>query len=110
MILDDLLIALIIAGIGISGAYLRAELLLHRRLTAVQQIRQLQQRQLHTTRAQIRHNGVPVSSRDSGLLDNPQRSRSATRKIPTCEPPAAPWPEAIVYFQRLKPQEKEARS
>lgn len=30
MILDDLLIALIIAGIGTSAAYLRAELLLHR--------------------------------------------------------------------------------
>ena len=49
MILDDLLIALIIAGIGTSGAYLRAELLLHRRLTAAQRIRQLQLRKLQTT-------------------------------------------------------------
>ncbi len=78
MILDDLLIALIIAGMGISGAYLRAELLLHRRLTAVQRIRQLQQRQLHNT-----------------------------RKIPTCEPPSNPWPQAIVYFQRPKPQKRK---
>lgn len=78
MILDDLLIALIIAGIGTSGAYLRAELLLHRRLTAAQRIRQLQLRKLQTT-----------------------------RKILVREPASNPWPEAIVYFLRPKPEKRK---
>jgi hypothetical protein len=47
MILDDLLIAIIIAGIGLSGAYLRAELLLHRRMMAAHRQRELVQLELH---------------------------------------------------------------
>ncbi len=37
MSLDDLLFAIITAGIGLSGAYLRAELLLHRNDEAADQ-------------------------------------------------------------------------
>lgn len=77
MILDDLLIALIIAGVGISGAYLRAELLLHRRVTSARRLWRLQQLQLHTTGAQIRHNGAPVPTRDAGFPAHPLRTFAA---------------------------------
>jgi|HubBroStandDraft_2_1064218.scaffolds.fasta_scaffold90570_3 hypothetical protein len=47
MSLDDLLLVIIIAGIGLSGTYLRAELVLHRRLTALERRRKVLQRELH---------------------------------------------------------------
>jgi hypothetical protein len=48
MSLDDLLIAIIIIGIGLSGAYLRAELLSHRRRTAVRRLEQIMRCKLLT--------------------------------------------------------------
>lgn len=50
MILDDVLFAIILAGIGLSGAYLRAELVVHRRVTAVERRRELVRRELHCVR------------------------------------------------------------
>ena len=50
MILDDLLIAILIAGIGLSGAYLRAELSLHRRLKAAERRKELALRELQNPR------------------------------------------------------------
>jgi hypothetical protein len=41
MIVDDLLFAIIFAGIGLSGAYVRSELLLHMRTVAFQRSRHL---------------------------------------------------------------------
>jgi hypothetical protein len=57
--MDNLLIAIIIAGLGLSGAYLRAELLLHRRLTALQRARELLQREVHAKRVQLGRNTMP---------------------------------------------------
>jgi hypothetical protein len=61
--MDDLLITIIIAGIGLSGAYLRAELLLHRRLTATQRRRELVQRGLHIKRAYVENTYVRTQPR-----------------------------------------------
>jgi hypothetical protein len=55
--IDDLLFAIIIAGIGLSGAYLRAELVLHRRTTTLQRARELVQREIHAER--VRPNKMP---------------------------------------------------
>jgi hypothetical protein len=57
--MDNLLIAILIAGLGLSGAYLRAELRLHRRLTALQRRRELVQREVHAKRVRLRHNKMP---------------------------------------------------
>jgi hypothetical protein len=39
MIVDDLLLALIVAGIGLTGAYVRSEVLSHMRTVAFQRSR-----------------------------------------------------------------------
>jgi hypothetical protein len=57
--IDDLLFAIILAGIGLSGAYLRAELILHGRTTAVQRIRELLQRDVHAKRVSLAQNARP---------------------------------------------------
>jgi hypothetical protein len=57
--IDDLLFAIILAGIGLSSAYLRAELVLHRRTTAAQRPRELLQREVHAKRVRLRHNEMP---------------------------------------------------
>lgn len=46
MILDDLLIAILIAGVGLSGAYLRAELVSHQKFKAAERKKQLFLREL----------------------------------------------------------------
>ena len=53
--MDDLLLVMIMAGIGLSGAYLRAELLLHQRMTAVRRKRELLQLELHTQIVRLEH-------------------------------------------------------
>ena len=63
MNIDDLLIAIIIAGIGLSGAYLRAEVLLHRRLTAAKRSRELVERELHNTRVRLEQKAFRVPAR-----------------------------------------------
>jgi hypothetical protein len=55
----DLLFAIILAGIGLSGAYLRAELVLHHRTTALQRARELVQREVHATRVHLGPNTMP---------------------------------------------------
>jgi hypothetical protein len=64
MIVDDCLFATIIAGIGLSGAYLRAVLVLHRRTTALQRAKELVQREVHAERVRIEPNKIlqPVPS------------------------------------------------
>jgi hypothetical protein len=57
--IDDLLFAIILAGIGLSGAYLRAELSLHRRTTALQRARELLQREVHAKRVHLEHFKMP---------------------------------------------------
>jgi hypothetical protein len=47
---DDLLIAIIIAGLGLSGTYLRAEFVLHRRSKAAEGRKELAWRELHIKR------------------------------------------------------------
>jgi hypothetical protein len=56
--MDYILIAIIIAGLGLSGAYLRAELLLHRRMTALQRTRKLEQRKLHSKTVSLGQNDM----------------------------------------------------
>jgi hypothetical protein len=60
MSLDDLLFAIIIAGIGLSGAYLRAELLLHRNMTALQRTRELLQCDVHAKRVRLGSNKMSM--------------------------------------------------
>jgi hypothetical protein len=61
--MDDILIAIIIAGLGLSASYLRAELLLHRRLTRLQHTRELTQRELYVKRVRLGQNDTPWQSR-----------------------------------------------
>jgi hypothetical protein len=61
--MDYILIAIIVAGIGLSGAYLRAELVLHRRTTALQRARELVQRDVHAERVCLGQNDAPGQSR-----------------------------------------------
>jgi hypothetical protein len=59
MLVDDCLFVTIIAGIGLSGAYLRAELALHRRTTALQRARELVQREVHAKRVRLGPHKMP---------------------------------------------------
>jgi hypothetical protein len=47
MIFDDLLLAMIIGGIGLTGAYLRCEFVRGRKLKAAEQSRNSALRELH---------------------------------------------------------------
>lgn len=65
MSIDDLLFAIILAGIALSGAYLRAELVSHRRTTALQRARELVQREVRAKRVRLGHDKMttqPVPS------------------------------------------------
>jgi hypothetical protein len=64
MSFDDLLFAIILAGLGLSGAYLRAELLLHRRMTALQRTRELVQLEFHAKRVGLEQNNVSGQPRN----------------------------------------------
>ena len=59
MSIDDLLFAIIVAGMGLSGAYLRAELVLHRGTTALQRARELVQREAHAKRVRLEFDKMP---------------------------------------------------
>jgi hypothetical protein len=58
---EDLLIALIIAGIGLSGVYVRAEYVLWRRNQAAERSKEVRLRELHCLRLCHAENDVPVS-------------------------------------------------
>ena len=60
MSIDDLLFAIILAGIALSGAYLRAELVLHRRATALRRARELVQREVHAKRVRLGPHKMPT--------------------------------------------------
>jgi hypothetical protein len=53
MIVDDLLFAIIFAGIGLSVAYVRSELLLHRRTVAFQRSRHLRYREIRISAPEL---------------------------------------------------------
>ena len=53
MSLDDLLIVIIIIGVGLSGAYLKAEYELHVRLRTAQRRTRLVLHDLHASRVRI---------------------------------------------------------
>ena len=59
---DDLLIAMIIAGFGLSGAYFRAVFVSWRRNQAAEQEREISLRELHAHRLYRDENDVPGSS------------------------------------------------
>jgi hypothetical protein len=63
MSVDDLLIAIIVAGLGLSSAYLRAELLLHRNMSAVQRRKELVQLKFHTKRVLLGQNDTSKQPR-----------------------------------------------
>ena len=63
MKLDDLLFAIILAGIGLSGAYLRAELALHRRLKSAELRKELSLRALQIARLRPEQNHMPGQPR-----------------------------------------------
>jgi hypothetical protein len=60
MSIDDLLIAIIIVGVGVSCAYLRAELLLHRRTTALKRATELVRHELHSETAPLERNEISM--------------------------------------------------
>jgi hypothetical protein len=59
---DDLLVAMIIAGFGLSGAYFRAVFVSWRRNQAAERKRELSLRELHAHRLGRDKNEVPESS------------------------------------------------
>jgi hypothetical protein len=59
---DDLLIAMIIAGIGLSGAYLRAECVLHRRFKAAERKKLIVQRELYAHRLPLTQKDLAVAA------------------------------------------------
>jgi hypothetical protein len=56
--MDDLLIVMIIAGIGLSVAYLRAELGLRQEFKAAKRKKELALRELHITRPRREHTAM----------------------------------------------------
>jgi hypothetical protein len=59
MSIDDFLLAIIIAGIGLAVAYLRAELGLHRTTAAAERTRELAQREVHAKRVHLEYDKMP---------------------------------------------------
>lgn len=68
MILDDLMIAILIAGIGLSCVNLRAELLLHRRFKDAERRRELALRELHIKSAPPGQNDMPRQPRTPSAM------------------------------------------
>jgi hypothetical protein len=57
--IDDLLFAIILTGIGLSGAYLRAQLVLDGGTTALRRAREFVQREVHDGRVRLGRNAMP---------------------------------------------------
>jgi len=62
MSFDDLFIAIIIAGMGLTVAYLRAEYVLHRGCKAAEHKNLIFQRELHANRLRSKQIDVPVAA------------------------------------------------
>jgi hypothetical protein len=60
--MDDLLTAMIIAGIGLSIAYLRAEFVLRRGRKVKEREKAIVQHELHTNRLRLEQRHVPVTA------------------------------------------------
>jgi len=63
MSLDDLLMAIIIAGLGLSGAYLRAELLVHRKFRAADRRAELALHEVRINRVRPEQHDMPRQPR-----------------------------------------------
>ena len=63
MDLDTLLIAIIMAGIGLAGAYLKAEYALHMKSKAADRSKELGLQDLHAARVRLEQNGIQVQVR-----------------------------------------------
>jgi hypothetical protein len=59
---DDLFIAIIIAGMGLTLAFLRAEYALHRGFKAAEHKKMIVQRELHANRLRSKQIDVPVAA------------------------------------------------
>jgi hypothetical protein len=71
MSLDDLLIAIIIAGMGLSGVYLKAEYALHVRLKTAQRRTEGVLQALHTFQVRSEWSSVSVRIRTRALAQPP---------------------------------------
>jgi hypothetical protein len=69
MSVDDLLIAIIIAGLGLSGAYLKAEYLSWRRYNAAQRKQQASLRAWHINRLRRAENDASMRDTSGSLRD-----------------------------------------
>lgn len=69
MIADDLLFATIIAGLGLSLAYVRAELTSRRRLRAAELRREIVQRELHIKEDRLPLANAPPPAAESVFSD-----------------------------------------
>jgi hypothetical protein len=82
--MDDLLFAIIIGGIGLSVAYLRAELVLSQEFKAAERRKELALRELHTTRPGGKHTAMlrQPSTVSSPIQTNPfQLARVLVRAL-----------------------------
>lgn len=62
MMIDEFLLMIIVAGMGLTVAYLRAEFVLHRRFKTVEQERLSVKHELHANRLEPEQIDVPVAS------------------------------------------------
>jgi hypothetical protein len=62
IMIDEFLLMIIIAGIGLAVAYLRAEYVVHRRFKAAEHKKLIAQRELHANRLTFKQIDVPVSA------------------------------------------------
>jgi hypothetical protein len=62
MVIDVLLLAIIVAGIGLSIVYLRAEYVLHRRFKAAEQKISVVQHELHINRLKHKQIDLPMAA------------------------------------------------
>lgn len=90
MSFDDLFIAIIIAGMGLTVAYLRAKDVLHRGSKAAEHKKLIVQRELHANRQRLTQIDVPVAT-----LRNHQHFLSKGSAI--CAPSESP---SSVYFRK----------
>jgi hypothetical protein len=75
MIVDDFLLAMIIAGLALAGAYLRAEYALHLRSKTAERTKERALHDLHAARVRLEQNEIPVHARTARAPNQPQRFR-----------------------------------
>jgi hypothetical protein len=95
MSLSDLLITIIIAGIGLSIATLRADYVSRRGRNAKERRKAIVQRELHTNRLRLTQNEVPVAA-----LGNHQHflsKESGDRTISDCSLEHRTYIQSIVH-------------